>query len=331
MVDTAAYTSSSESDKNAFAHDGKWVSGAEGVRLLASTPTSSFLLHGGVRGRERECLPEKNIIALSSAPPIPRENLALSARIVLEKESLLEENARLREEIARLRLEQEEEENARLKSEIARLRTERYKRKERQAALDANRSRSRSRSRSADAWASAAGLGAGPRRTANRGGRAGASVMSQEVLVEGYAGGKGRAREREEKRRTHHLTHVLPDSENDDKDKNGVEHGNLGDGKVISSSDEEYRGRLKGRDEAAAAALANLPEDVRKKYAEDRPSRIWREHSHEILVESDLTGARGRRREVNMKREEPARFMPSQEMRDAAAAMEAGTTYTKSP
>ena len=290
--------------EKAFMVDGHWASGTEAQRFLSLHPTGeSWYMKPGRENRHRE------------------------------RSRLLDENARLRKEVARLeedaaRRNQEEklkDENLRLREKLRRLRGE-NRDDEEEVVMNG-----RSLFGEEELWKDA-GLGNQPRRSANRGNRVGASLMSQEVMVEHPSAGKGRAREREEKRRLQNLvrgpsrsdsdtdekegrrrrtnwrTRVLTDS---DDDTNEIHKDNdIG----INSNDEDFRGRR-------AVALSNLAPDVIAKYGPDRPSRIWRDHSHEILVErNDGGGSKGRRREVNLKNEDGARlrFRPPRGLVDAA-------------
>lgn len=135
----AHWQSSPSAEDYGFVLDGKWMSGAAGLTALAAAPSSETSSHGGERGREREQKRREHAGLLASTPPTPTEHLEISGQQPQRREPLLEENARLRDEIAQLRKEKaKREENARLRDEIPKLRLEK------QAALEGDRSRSRS-------------------------------------------------------------------------------------------------------------------------------------------------------------------------------------------
>ena len=319
LLDT--YSSSLSSHiENRFVVEGKWVPGAEARQLLALHPD----------GESWRKNPERET----------RQR---------ERSRLLNENAFLKRQIARLeeaaaqRREEEvvRDENEGLRTELKRLETEADRRE-----LDEEPSIARifpgDLTENEDLWKDA-GLGNQLRRSANRGNRVGASLMSQEVMVEHPFAGKGRAREREEKLRLQNLarepSRSPSGSGNDengsgrranwrtreltDSEKDRVTNGNKSEGDISTSSDDEHRGRRSSCDAAKVAALSHLPPDVLAKYGPDRPPRIWREHSHEILVEAaNGGGSKGRRREANLKNEEGegrrARFRPPMGLVDAA-------------
>ena len=118
----------------------------------------------------------------------------------------MNENALLRRQVARLeeaaaRRREEEalrDEEECLRTELQRLKTEADGRELDEEPAIA-RTLSGDLAENEDLWKDV-GLGNQPRRSANRGNRVGASLMSQEVMVEHPSAGKGRAREREEKR-----------------------------------------------------------------------------------------------------------------------------------
>lgn len=308
-------TSSSQPTKieKSFMFDGHWVSGTEAQRFLSLYPTGeSWCRNPGREKRQRE------------------------------RSRLLNENARLRKEIARLeedtaRRNQAEtlrDENLRLREELRRLSREN---RDDEEEVEMNGRSFFGGKEEEELWKDA-GLGNQPRRSANRGNRVGASLMSQEVMVEHPSAGKGRAREREEKRRLQNLVREPSRSDSDTDEKEDRRWRTNGRTRVltdpeddtneihkdsdigIDSNDEDFRGRR-------AVALSNLAPDVIAKYGPDRPPRIWREHSHEILVErNDGGGSKGRRREVNLKNEDGARvrFRPPRGLVDAAKGVDKG-------
>lgn len=313
-------SSSLSNIENRVVVDGKWVSDTGARQLLALHPDSE----SWSKNPERET----------------RQR---------ERSRLLNENALLRRQVARLeeaaaRRREEEalrDEEECLRTELQRLKTEADGRELDEEPAIA-RTLSGDLAENEDLWKDV-GLGNQPRRSANRGNRVGASLMSQEVMVEHPSAGKGRAREREEKRCLQNLAREPSRSDSDcDHDENDRRrrsnwrnreladseeyrdtNGSKSKGDIDTSSGDEHRGRKSFRDAARSAALSHLPPDVLAKYGPGRPPRIWREHSHEILVEAaNGGGSKGRRREVNLKNERGAggrlRFRPPMELVDAA-------------
>ena len=266
-----------------FVIDNKWLtSGTEAQRLPAPHPVGEF-----------------------SRPNPEREKRQR------ERSRLLDENARLRKEVSRLeemastRREEEmlRDENARLKEELRKLREDAVYDDEVEGVYERDGRNGMDSFVHEDLWKDA-GMGNQPRRSANRGNRVGASLMSQEVMVEHPSAGKGRAREREEKRRLQNLAHTPSRSDSDPDERERRRRTNWRTRVFTDSEDDEHREPMTPRDAARAAALTNLPPHVLAKYGPDRPPRIWREHSHEILVEAaNGGGSKRRRREVNEKRE----------------------------
>lgn len=313
-------TSSSQpsSIENRFMVDGECEPGTEARQVLALQPDGeSWRRNPDREKRQRE-----------------RSRLLTENALLKRQVAGLEEAAARRREVEALRAE-----NARLRTELERLKTEADGRELDEEPAIA-RSFSGDLAENEDLWKDA-GLGNQPRRSANRGNRVGASLMSQEVMVEHPSAGKGRAREREEKRRLQYLAREPSRADSDsDNDENGRRRTNwrsreLTDSEVDrdtngnneedidTGSDDEHRGRNSFRNAARRVPLSHLPPDVLAKYGPDRPPRIWREHSHEILVEAaNGGGSKGRRREVNLKSEEEAggsvRFRPPMGLVDAA-------------